>query len=236
MHTEALGPPSRRVVVGYDGYAGSDAALERAAELAGVNGRVCVVHAYTPPREWLGRANYQRRLDALDKAKATVGDLLSETGGPLDSVAWAPEIVADDPAKAIAAVAAFHQADEIVVGTGSFGRARALRGSVADDLARLVDCPITVIPERVAARPPAGPAADAAPRSMSLARTLPLREAAAAGLRSMADRSEPEPGRALALHATPALLVRFYGRWWYPHEIAALPMSGGYALDVQPNP
>lgn len=56
-HTKALGPPSRHVVVGYDGSTASDAALERAAELAGVNGRVYVVHAYTPPSNRLGHAN-----------------------------------------------------------------------------------------------------------------------------------------------------------------------------------
>lgn len=69
---------------------------------------------------------------------------------------------------------------------------------------------------------------------MSFARTLPLREAAAAGLRPMAHRLEPE--RALAPHASPALLVRLYGRWWYRHELAALPVTDGYALDVQPDP
>jgi hypothetical protein len=72
---------------------------------------------------------------------------------------------------------------------------------------------------------------------MSFARTLPLREAAAAGLRFMAHRlePEPEPERALAL-ASPAPLVRLYGRWWHQHELAALPMTDGYALDVQPDP
>jgi hypothetical protein len=71
---------------------------------------------------------------------------------------------------------------------------------------------------------------------MSFARTLPLREAAAAGLRFMAHRLEPEPERALTSHASPALLVRLYGRWWQQHELAALPMTDGYALDVQPDP
>jgi hypothetical protein len=55
-HTQALGPPSHRVVVGYDGSAASDAVLERAAELTGVN-EVCVAHSYTPPTNRLGHAN-----------------------------------------------------------------------------------------------------------------------------------------------------------------------------------
>jgi hypothetical protein len=73
---------------------------------------------------------------------------------------------------------------------------------------------------------------------MSFARTLPLREAAAAGLRSIVHRLEPEPApeRALAPRASPALLVRLYGRWWYRHELAGLAMTDGYALDVQPDP
>jgi nucleotide-binding universal stress UspA family protein len=41
--------PPRRVVVGYDGSAGSRAALERAVDAAGDAGFVFVVHAYSPP-------------------------------------------------------------------------------------------------------------------------------------------------------------------------------------------
>jgi nucleotide-binding universal stress UspA family protein len=55
-HTKALGPPSRHVVVGYDGSAASDAALEHAAQLAGVN-EVYVEHSYTPPSNRLGHAS-----------------------------------------------------------------------------------------------------------------------------------------------------------------------------------
>ena len=43
-------------------------------------------------------------------------------------------------------------ADEIIVGTRGFGRARALLGSVAHELIHLADCPITVIPKRVVDR------------------------------------------------------------------------------------
>jgi nucleotide-binding universal stress UspA family protein len=142
----------RRVVVGYDGSPGSRAALEYAVAAAGVDGIVFVVHAYQPPRSWLGQPNYQRRLDlALDNAAATIADLCGETGGPLDRVAWEPEIIGDDPAKAIAAVAATRHADEIVVGSRrGFGPARALRGRIANELMRVADAPVTVIPPAVA--------------------------------------------------------------------------------------
>jgi len=139
--------PPRRVVVGYDGRAGSRAVLERAADAAGASGVVFVVHAYARPHSWLGNPNYQERLDAvLHDAESTIRDLREQTGGPLDRVGWEPEIIGGDPAKAIAAVAAARHADEIVVGSGRFGLARALHGSVAHDLLRLADVPVTVIP------------------------------------------------------------------------------------------
>jgi nucleotide-binding universal stress UspA family protein len=130
----------RRVVVGYDGRPGSSAVLERAVEAAGAEGVVFVVHAYP-------------RLDAgLADAESTVSTLYGGTGGPLDRAAWEPEIIAGDPAEAIAAVAVARRADEIVVGTRRFGLARALHGGVAEDLIRLAGVTVTVVPRGVAPR------------------------------------------------------------------------------------
>jgi nucleotide-binding universal stress UspA family protein len=151
--------PPRRVVVGYDGSAGSRAALERAVDAAGADGIVFVVHAYASPHSWLGEPNYQQRLDArLDNAESTIREQREQTGGPLDRVAWVPEVIGGDPAKAIAGVAAARHADEIVIGSSRFGLARVLHGSVARDLIRLADVPVTVIPRGTAA-PPAAEAA-----------------------------------------------------------------------------
>jgi nucleotide-binding universal stress UspA family protein len=150
---------SRRIVVGYDGSAGSRAALERAVDAAGDEGTVYVVHAYMPPRSWLGHPNAQQALDAaLDRAEATI-DELWRTAGPLDRVAWEPEIIGDDPAEAIATVADARHADEIIVGSRGFGPARSLLGSVAHELIRLATVPVTVIPQRVAAHAAAAEAA-----------------------------------------------------------------------------
>ena len=122
---------ARRVVVGYDGSAGSRAALEHAVEAAGDDGRVFVVHAYARPHSWLGHPNHQERLDAaLDDAEAKIRVLWDETEGPLARVAWEPEIIGGDPAKAIADVAAARHADEIVVGSRRFRLTRALHGGV----------------------------------------------------------------------------------------------------------
>jgi nucleotide-binding universal stress UspA family protein len=150
MTTESQG---RRIVVGYDGSPASRAALAHAAERAGADGRVFIVHAYSLPADWLGMPNYQQLLDAaLDRAQERIDQVEHECGADLAGVEWETEVIGDAPARAIASVAATRGGDEIVVGTRGFGRARALLGSVAHELIHLADCPITVIPERMVAR------------------------------------------------------------------------------------
>jgi nucleotide-binding universal stress UspA family protein len=144
--------PGPRVVVGYDGSPGSRAALARAADVAGADGVVFVVHAYPRPRGWLGAPNDQERLDAsLGEAESKIR-ALCDGGGPLARVAWEPEIIAGDPAEAIAAVAVARHADEIVVGSRRSGLTRALHGNVARQLIRNAGVPVTVIPRGAAAR------------------------------------------------------------------------------------
>ena len=48
MTTETRG---RRIVVGYDGSPASRAALARAADRAGEDGRIYIVHAYSVPAD-----------------------------------------------------------------------------------------------------------------------------------------------------------------------------------------
>jgi nucleotide-binding universal stress UspA family protein len=144
-------PPTeaRTIVVGYDGSPAARAALARAAERAGEDGRVYLVHAYHAPADWLGHPNYQRLLDAeLDRARGLVERVTDESGADLHGVSLEVEIVGDHPALAIASVASAREADEIIVGTRGFGRGRALLGSVAHELIHLAECPVTVIPER----------------------------------------------------------------------------------------
>ena len=144
---------SRRVVVGYDGSPAARAALARAADRAGDDGRVYVVHAYSLPGNWPGTTNYQHLLDLEhDRAQGQVARLEEEVGADLRGVDWEVQVIGDRPARAIAGVAVAREADEIIVGTRGFGRARALLGSVAHELIHLTDCPVTVIPERVVER------------------------------------------------------------------------------------
>ena len=60
MTTETRG---RRIVVGYDGSPASRAALARAADRAGEDGHIYIVHAYSVPADYIGAPNYQGLLD-----------------------------------------------------------------------------------------------------------------------------------------------------------------------------
>jgi nucleotide-binding universal stress UspA family protein len=150
MTTETRG---RRIVAGYDGSPASRAALAHAAERAGDDGSLLIVHAYSLPGDWLVMPNYQRLLDLeLDRAQMVVDRIEHESGADLHGVAFETEVIGERPARAIADAARTRGADEIVVGTRGFGRARALLGSVAHELIHLADCPVTVIPERAVDR------------------------------------------------------------------------------------
>ena len=112
--------------------------------------RLYVVHAYTLPHDWIGTPDYQLFLDAaLDRAQACVKPL---DGGPPAASTGRPRSSPTVPPTAIAGVAAAREADEIIIGTRGFGRARALLGSVAHELIHLAECPVTVIPERAVER------------------------------------------------------------------------------------
>jgi nucleotide-binding universal stress UspA family protein len=136
------------VVAGFDGSAASRAALSLAVEHARPDGRVVVVHAFTPPAGAYGGASYQKALDAaLGHAQGLLANLAEEVPG-LSSLDWDTEVLAGPAAIALVNVADVEHASEIVVGTRGFGRARALLGSVAHDLIHRARCPVTVIPER----------------------------------------------------------------------------------------
>lgn len=144
-------PASRspRIVVGYDASPASRAALARAANRAGADGRVYIVHAYSQPKSSIGNLDYGHVLDLeLNKAQARGERLAEEASGDLCGVDWEVEVVGDRPSHAIAGAAAAIEADEIIVGSRGVGRARALLGSVAHEVIHLAHCPVTLIPER----------------------------------------------------------------------------------------
>ena len=139
----------RRIVVGYDASPASRAALAQAAHRAGEDGRVYILHAYSLPANGPGTTNHQHLVDLeLERAQARVERLDEEDGADLQGVEWEVELIGGRPARAIASVATAREADEIIIGTRGFGRARALLGSVAHELIHLAACPVTVIPQQ----------------------------------------------------------------------------------------
>jgi nucleotide-binding universal stress UspA family protein len=131
------------IVVGYDGSEPSCVALRLAAQRAGAEGKVFVVHAYELPPDFLGSPNYDRLLSERKDHGRALLDELSLTG---DGIEYEKELIGGPPAQAIADVARVRGADEIVVGARGLGRVRALLGSVSHELLHVSDRPVLVIP------------------------------------------------------------------------------------------
>ena len=143
--------PHPIVVVGFDDSPAAHVAVSRAIQRVGASGKLYLVHAWHVPEAWRGRGMFQPYVDrALEDADAVLESARGAHPG-LQDISWESELIGAPPAKAIADVADVRQADEIIVGTRGFGRARALLGSVAHELIHLASCPVTVIPERMVA-------------------------------------------------------------------------------------
>jgi nucleotide-binding universal stress UspA family protein len=142
--------PHPVVVVGFDGSPASHVALARAIRRVGPSGELYLVHAWHVPEAWRGRGMFQPYVDrALEDADVVLESAKAAHPG-LAEIRWESELIGAPPARAIADVASVRDADEIVIGTRGFGRVRALLGSVAHELIHLAECPVTVIPERMA--------------------------------------------------------------------------------------
>ena len=139
-----VGPALRTVVVGYDGSAPSERALERAATLVSADGRV-IVGTAGPSRVPPGVIS-EPILDAplpdeqsamLQRSRA----LLHERGTEATLVATDA-----DPAEGLIKVARDEGAELIVVGhTGSGYVTRALLGSTAEMVLRHAPCDVLVV-------------------------------------------------------------------------------------------
>ena len=134
------------IVVGYDGSANAQAAVDYAARRAGSEGKVYVVCAYGPPPDWLGFPNYQRLLqDSQEQGRAMLDALVMEDG-PLLETDFETELLETPPSEAILKVAEARGADEIVVGSRGHGRLRSALGSVSHDVIQRARVPTVVIP------------------------------------------------------------------------------------------
>ena len=147
------------IVCGIDGSSGSRRALQEAIRTAARRGdRVRAVAVYEPLEMWsawgYGAAaaipmpdSEALREDELAAARTMVSEVLEETGS-------APEVTVEvqpgRPAEVLVDVS--RDADELVVGhRGRGGFGSAMLGSVGLGCVLRASCPVTVVPEPVAA-------------------------------------------------------------------------------------
>ena len=140
------------IVVGFDGSAAAQAALEYALSHVAPTGKVIVVHAFGPPPDWMGHPGYQRVLDEHELRGRQLLDALEAGLASRATPEVEFELISDPAADAIAHVAEVRDADEIVVGSRGFGAFRAALGSVSHELLHRADRPVVVIPERAVER------------------------------------------------------------------------------------
>ena len=129
------------VILGLDGSAGSEAALRWCTDLP-AQGRVLAVHAHVPAAR-AGSAVPEPgwEAEAADRCRQWAAPLAQ--AGRLAGV----EVVADDPARAVAGLADRHGADLVVIGARGAGGFTGLRlGSVALRLLHHAERPTVVVP------------------------------------------------------------------------------------------
>ena len=132
------------IVVGFDGSDAAERALERAADLAGGEGRVVVVTArptaaQSPltPEPILDAPSPTEQRELLERGRT----LLEGRGADASFVA-----IDADPAEALVRVARSEGATLLIVGrTGSGYVTRALLGSTAENVLRHTPCDVLVV-------------------------------------------------------------------------------------------
>lgn len=136
---------ARTIVLGYDGSAGAGHALEKAIELATLEGaRIVVVFAYEIPAAYGGETGDYRRAvrELAEQATARAIPRLEEAG-----VDYAIELVPQRPVDGLVDVAEKTGASMIVVGTnGEHPIKGIVLGSVPHKLLHLAHVPVLVVP------------------------------------------------------------------------------------------
>jgi nucleotide-binding universal stress UspA family protein len=134
-----------QIVVGYDGSACGDAALDSALEVAGELGdKVVVVFGYAPPGLWGGEiAEHEEAIEELgEKVMASAKARAAGKGVEIEA-----QLVAKRAAEALIGAADERDARMIVV--GSFGDPPLkgmILGSTPNKLLHLSDRPVLVVP------------------------------------------------------------------------------------------
>lgn len=136
-----------QIVVGYDGSACGDAALDSALGIAGELGdEVTVVFGYAPPGLWGGEiAEHEEAIEELgEKVMAKAKSQAAEKGVEIEA-----QLVAKRAAEALIEVAEQRQARMIVV--GSFGDPPLkgmILGSTPNKLLHISELPVLVVPAK----------------------------------------------------------------------------------------
>jgi nucleotide-binding universal stress UspA family protein len=144
---------SPTVVVGYDGSEAATAAVGWGAAIAGTEGKLFVVTAFSQPPEWAGEPVAQHLLDESGGDGKVLLDEVAADLAELQVGHVETELIAGDPAEAIQSVATARDADLIVLGSHGRGRVgAAMLGSVVQRLLHEADRPVVVITERHAER------------------------------------------------------------------------------------
>jgi len=132
------------LVVGYDGSASARAAVEWAAEVLPLAGRIVLVYSCRPlhaPSSPLASAGERRRL-----GRAVIDELLLEGPKHLLEREVTAEISDRDPVRALTAAARRHGARGIVVGTERHSRLHKALGTVTSELLKSSPVPVTAVP------------------------------------------------------------------------------------------
>ena len=136
---------ARTIVLGYDGSVGATHALDKAVELAKLEGaRIVVVFAYEIPAAYGGETGDYRRAvrELAEETTAAAVPRLDEAG-----VEYAIELVPERPVEGLVDVAERADACMIVVGTnGEHPIKGVVLGSVPHKLLHLSPVPVLVVP------------------------------------------------------------------------------------------
>lgn len=136
----------KRIVIGTDGSADADAAVDGALELArGLGAALTFVCARSTPSALLGEPYYQRELDAEVAHARKVAEAAMEKARAA-GVDADYEILDGSAAEAILGVAETHDADLVVVGSRGLGAMQsAIFGSVSKALVTRAKRPVLVV-------------------------------------------------------------------------------------------
>lgn len=134
----------KTIVVGYDGSDIAQEALRQGASMAGPEGKLFVVYAYSPPPDFKGRSYYNASVAHHQEHGTAV--LESVTSEQVGGVPFETELLEGNAAEAIAKVAQVREAEHIVVGSHGHGGLRHALGGTSRALLHHADRPVLVIP------------------------------------------------------------------------------------------